>query len=248
MSRTERERTAYNTGSVYQNSARLHSTFAHVFHSPNSLLLEKRFAQKIQDLSPNADVLDYGCYTGELTAHIHQFHPKSITGIDISDSAIAIAKKRHAGLGTFHVMDGQATSFPDSSFDLIVGRAILHHLEWQKAIHEMHRILRPGGTAIFIEPLGDNPIAQLIRTVTPHARTIDEEPITRKQIAYLNQTFSRTAHEYYNLLSVPLAMCTSLLPIPPNNALLRAANIIDNVIAKTPLKFWMRVALLEMQK
>jgi ubiquinone/menaquinone biosynthesis C-methylase UbiE len=64
-------------------------------------------------------------------------------------------------------MNAEATTFPDNSFDLICGSSILHHLNLDKACAEIRRILRPDGGAVFIEPLGHNPLINMFRKLTP---------------------------------------------------------------------------------
>src|SRR5438270_352918 len=56
----------------------------------------------------------------------------------------------------FAVMDAEHTTFPDASFDLIVGSGILHHLDLDRTYTEIARLLAPGGRAVFVEPLGHN--------------------------------------------------------------------------------------------
>jgi SAM-dependent methyltransferase len=55
--------------------------------------------------------------------------------------------------------DAESLPFPDSSFDLVLGHAVLHHLpDLDRAFNEFHRVLRPGGWIVFAgEPsrLGD---------------------------------------------------------------------------------------------
>src|SRR5690242_5057299 len=55
--------------------------------------------------------------------------------------------------------DAESLPFPDESFDLVVGHAVLHHLpDLERAFAEFHRVLRPGGRIAFAgEPsrLGD---------------------------------------------------------------------------------------------
>ncbi|MGA9859481.1 MAG: class I SAM-dependent methyltransferase [Solirubrobacteraceae bacterium] len=55
--------------------------------------------------------------------------------------------------------DAESLPFPDASFDLVLGHAVLHHLpNLRRAFAEFHRVLRPGGRIVFAgEPsrLGD---------------------------------------------------------------------------------------------
>lgn len=46
--------------------------------------------------------------------------------------------------------DAEGLPFPDESFDLVLGHAVLHHIpNLQAAFHEFHRVLRPGGVFFF---------------------------------------------------------------------------------------------------
>src|SRR5579862_3705995 len=46
--------------------------------------------------------------------------------------------------------EAEALPFPDASFDLVLGHAVLHHLpDLQKAFAEFHRVLAPGGRIVF---------------------------------------------------------------------------------------------------
>src|SRR5579884_11621 len=46
--------------------------------------------------------------------------------------------------------DAEALPFPDESFDLVLGHAVLHHLpDLPRAFREFHRVLRPGGRIVF---------------------------------------------------------------------------------------------------
>jgi ubiquinone/menaquinone biosynthesis C-methylase UbiE len=75
--------------------------------------------------------------------------------------------------------DAESLPFPDASFDLVLGHAVLHHLpDLDRAFGEFHRVLRPGGRIIFAgEPsrLGDR-LANLpkrgARAVAPLWRSV----------------------------------------------------------------------------
>jgi SAM-dependent methyltransferase len=46
--------------------------------------------------------------------------------------------------------DAESLPFPDQSFDLVLGHAVLHHLpNLRRAFAEFHRVLRPGGRIVF---------------------------------------------------------------------------------------------------
>jgi ubiquinone/menaquinone biosynthesis C-methylase UbiE len=90
---------------------------------------------------------------------------------------------------SFHRMDVINLAFRDESFDLIVGMSILHHVDLDKAAHEIHRILKPGGRALFTEPLAHNPISNLWRKMTPELRSKNEWPLRYREIRRIGSYF-----------------------------------------------------------
>lgn len=246
--RVTNEKNAYDGGDVAAASAALQRRFQHVFHCPDSQRLERHMELAIEGCCAGGDILNLGCYEGDETPKFMAFGAKRIVGIDISDNAIATAQRKYGQLAEFHVMDGHRTTFPPRSFDAVIGRSILHHLDFPTAILEIERVLRPNGSAIFVEPLGDNPAAKLIRAFTPRARTSDERPLSAAQIAWANRKFGASEHCFGNLASVPLAMITSLTSLKADNPLLRFAARIDQLIAATPLRNWMRSVVLVWKK
>ncbi len=104
-------------------------------------------------LPADARVLEVGCSGGVLVEKFQQEVLKdgAIHGIDISTSAIDLCKKK--GLEHVAVMDGAATLFPDSHFDLIIASDTLEHIkDDQRALAEWHRILKPAGALIAFVP------------------------------------------------------------------------------------------------
>jgi ubiquinone/menaquinone biosynthesis C-methylase UbiE len=75
-----------------------------------------------------------------------------VTGVDLTPRSIDIARRRFEvyGLpGEFVVGDGENLSFPDASFDVVYSFGVLHHTpDTERAIEEVHRVLKPGGKAI----------------------------------------------------------------------------------------------------
>ncbi len=141
-------------------------------------------------------VLEYGCADGELSlrqlalpAIAREFH-----GIDISDHAIAEARQgaqaRGYGNAYFHEMDAERMTFADGTFDLVFGRAILHHLDLAACFAEIVRVLKPGGLAIFYEPMGHNPLINWYRRRTPELRTPDEHPLVAADLRLAANFFS----------------------------------------------------------
>jgi|TARA_B100001059_G_C17762561_1_gene543699 ubiquinone/menaquinone biosynthesis C-methylase UbiE len=153
----------------------------------------------------DAEVLDYGCGIGSVIEKIINFNPKKITGIDISDVSIEKAKK---SLKNFEnkvdllVDNCEKTKFNDSKFDLVYGLGILHHLQTTECINEIFRILKPNGSLVFIEPLGNNPLINFYRWLTPKSRSKDEHPLIAKDFDIIKSKFSSVKFRYYGFLTL----------------------------------------------
>lgn len=98
-------------------------------------------------------VLDVGCGLGTDTSRFAANGAK-IHGIDIAPRAIELARKNFEwrGLqGRFDVMNGEAMDFADNSFDFVYCHTVLHFTRSpQDMIDEIHRVLRPGGSALLM--------------------------------------------------------------------------------------------------
>ena len=106
--------------------------------------------------SADSYILDYGCGIGQSLQKVIKFHPKKIVGIDISEVSIQKAKdsiqKSNSNVELL-VDNCEKTKFSDNTFDIIYGAGILHHLDISLCLKELHRVLKPGGRFLFIEPL-----------------------------------------------------------------------------------------------
>ena len=99
----------------------------------------------------NVNILEIGCSGGPLIKFLHQKKFLNISGIDISQNAIKLCKKR--GLKNVKVMDGAKTTFNDDKFDLIIASDTLEHIKNDNsALLEWYRILKPNGKLIIFVP------------------------------------------------------------------------------------------------
>lgn len=104
------------------------------------------------DAGPDRDWLDVGCGTGALSAAVMSAcSPKSLVAIDPSEGFIATARKNVPdGRAEFRVGDAQALPLETASRDVIVSALALNFVpDRPKALAEMKRVARPGGTVAF---------------------------------------------------------------------------------------------------
>jgi SAM-dependent methyltransferase len=152
------------------------------------------------------DVLECGCGPGEGLRRLAGWGARA-TGIDIADEAVRPLTPSD-GQGdaptppAVLVMNVEQLSFEDATFDLVCGTGILHHLDLEKALPQIARTLRPDGQAIFLEPLGHNPVINAYRRLTPSMRTPDEHPLRMADIQGFDRYFGRVEAHFFHLCSL----------------------------------------------
>lgn len=251
--RVAREKLASDVDDVLAASYALKHRFFHCQISPTIMRMEQTFEAVLRNVGGKR-VLEIGCGEGE-TALMLLHRGATVFGIDIGENYVNTAKGRVAQEGPFaqtcelRVMDAHKLEYSDDSFDLVVGRGVLHHLDLERALAEIQRVLVPGGQACFIEPLANNPLLKLFRKFTPKARTVDERPLDGKDLNLIARKFS-TSHEFYGLISAPLAVATSICLRPwPNNFILRVADKMERAINRIPgLQSWNQYVLIRAEK
>ncbi|MEV6216905.1 class I SAM-dependent methyltransferase [Nocardia sp. NPDC051833] len=112
--------------------------------------LYRRIAADIDTATaPGATVADIGTGPGKLLSHVATRRPDlRLHGVDLSPHMIEIARHNlHGHPVDLTVADVTDLPHPDASIDLAVSSLSMH--EWpdlDRAVDELHRILRPGGT------------------------------------------------------------------------------------------------------
>ena len=179
-------------------------------------------------------VLEIGSQSWEWCLFRYNYLPRQLTCINISEAELEIGRIHAEKLGVtcdFRRMDAHGLEFADGSLDLVFGVAILHHLDFPHALREIHRVLRPGGKIVFVEPLRHNPVARLVRWMTPHARTPDELPLGRRELHLIERNFA-VDNYYSELFTVIGAMITQPFFKNPINPLTRLCNLADDVLVR----------------
>lgn len=184
---------------------------------------------------PGARVLDYGCAEGEAAMLLHGYGATSVHGIDISPVAVQHAADRAAEVRaanvTFEVMNAEQLTFADGSFELVFGIGILHHLDLPRALGEIARVLTPGGSAIFLEPMAHNPFINAVRRLTPHARTEDEHPLTMGDLEETRRHFGAVNMRFVNLATLVGA---PLAGLPGSRAVHKSLSALDRGLLQLP--------------
>ena len=89
-------------------------------------------------------VLDVGCGTG-LVAHELAERGSAMTGIDVSGPMLEHARELVPG-ASFVEASAEKLPFADDSFDAAVSAQAFHWFDQEKALAEISRVVKPGGT------------------------------------------------------------------------------------------------------
>jgi len=97
------------------------------------------------------EVLEIGCGLGTDLLQFARAGAR-VTGIDLTPRSVELTSRRfelYGFKGHFEVGDAENLRFTNDTFDLVYSHGVLHHSpDTQKAIDEVHRVLKPGGSAI----------------------------------------------------------------------------------------------------
>jgi SAM-dependent methyltransferase len=115
-----------------------------------------RYLPQLVDFSAFRDLrlLEIGCGIGTDLVRFAR-GGAMVTGVDLAPTAIDLARKNfllHAVTAEdLRVANGEALPYADGSFDVVYGHGVLQYTaDAPQMIRECHRVLAPGGTAIFM--------------------------------------------------------------------------------------------------
>jgi 2-polyprenyl-3-methyl-5-hydroxy-6-metoxy-1,4-benzoquinol methylase len=248
--REQREQKAWNEDRVWERCNAWTSRVIHVLRGPNTRRGEERCEAIIAAAAHDARVLDVGCGRGESTLELLRYGPAHVLGIDISSEMIAVARDGAESVDRvdFRVQSVQAPLA--ERFDLIVGRAILHHIDFRELLPRAyeHNLL-PGGHMVFVEPMS-HPLAIAFHKLVRSAHTPDERPLGRSDVAWLHDEFPEVRLHGINLLSFPAGVVSTFLFTSAENCLMRASDALDRrLLAIAPwLSTYARQAIIVIDK
>jgi len=146
-------------------------------------------------------VLECGCGTGFFSVLLAKVGAE-VSCFDLSPKSIEMTMNRATLNGVEDRVRAKVTAFEDlayedESFDLVVGKNILHHIpDIAAAGTQIRRVLKQGGRAIFYELNASNPVLMFFRRhvigrarLIPKLGTPDEHPLTADEVETLSAIF-----------------------------------------------------------
>lgn len=113
----------------------------------------KRYAQKALKSIEKPAILDVATGTGDLAKALSGIENTKVTGLDLSEEMLLIARKKCPDV-EFLSGKAEALPFQDETYHVVsAGFGVRNFQDLPKGLSEFHRVLKPGGHAIIIEPM-----------------------------------------------------------------------------------------------
>ena len=172
-------------------------------------------------------ILDCGCGCG----FVSDLYPElDIVGIDISPGMLKHHKGKHL------LASADNIPFGDNHFDSVVCRSVLHHLpETEKALREIKRVLKPGGTLVCWET-NKSWLAELVRRRTQHGDHFSEYHHSFDNLPELiSHHFRDMVVKYQGFIAYPLYGFPDILPLYRYTwFLFRPLMVLDSLLSRIP--------------
>ncbi len=201
-------------------------------YSGTGLLYHSRIVHEmLQGFTMKHKTLDVGCGTG----FVSQLYPNfDITGIDISDGMLANNPYKWVKAAA------EKIPFPNESFDYVICRSLLHHLELPLlGLQEMHRVLKPGGRFVAWETNFSflNDVVRRIARFTPRFSHWHKN-FKSKELIYMleDSKFIVTDVRYRGYIAYPLTGFPDIINLRIPIGFARGLLGIDDLLSKTPLR------------
>ncbi len=167
---------------------------------------EQIYAYMEMDDLNNKKVLEIGAGIG-INAFIMARKGAKVFALDVSGERLRIMSKLSERLDLKKqiypsIMPAELMAFKNNSFDVVYTKSVLIHLDLEKVIPEVYRVLKSGGKAVFVEPLKYNPFVNLYRCLfAPKEWRSLAKYFSFDSINQLGKQFDNFQHREFFLLS-----------------------------------------------
>lgn len=172
------------------------------FESPTAI--ENRFVLRSIGDPKGKKILDLGCGAGETSVYF-ALQGADVYACDVAEDFLAVAGRLAKKFDVFIKLSAASSSalpYTNGSFDYVFGNGVLHHVELSSTGNEIYRVLKSSGKAFFVEPLPYNPVIHAYRAVATKVRSVDERPLSFKQLKDFGSVFSSFQHQEFWLSSL----------------------------------------------
>lgn len=246
----QKERDIWNEKSL--DRRKIKKLRRHAFHF--TYIREQRDLDKLLTVVHGKNILEIGSYTWTSWLIKGNHQPAKLTCINISEAELDLGKAKAAEQlypVEHHLMDANNLTFEDESFDVVFGSGILHHLDIEATMAHIHRVLKPGGKIVFMEPMNMNPLYKIYRKMNPQERTPDEHALVGNDFKIIREKFTFD-HYFYDFFTVIFGFIALKIYGDKNydNWLNKIGSRLDIIFAKIPFMypFFARVTIFGTKK
>ena len=179
-------------------------------------------------------VLDLGCGDGSRTRYLSLNPNVSLIGIDISESGIEKANSNKIGKATYYKMKVEELDFKPNFFDLIIDYGSFSSFKMKIVWPLINKLLKPEGSIIGIETLGDNPLFKIKRTLNikrkKRTSNLYGNIISLNQLFIWSKKCSRFNYKTYGFFSLFLTPLILIFNNSLINYFIKLADKLDEII------------------
>lgn len=176
----------------------------------DSVINEWYFNQTINKVLNNITksefkLVDVGCGTGNLLFRLSQLYPQAqLTGIDISESMIEVARKKLKKEINLHVLSADNITIlePNSCDYIVCSHSLHHHKSVSRTLNEFKRILKNNGAIIITDGTLDSIFHKIYFNLVN--MTQNEPYVTRHSTSKLHELFNKAGFKISSTSTVSI--------------------------------------------
>jgi ubiquinone/menaquinone biosynthesis C-methylase UbiE len=162
-------------------------------------------ARTAKQIPSHGSVLEVAPGPGYFAIELAKLGDYQITGLDISQTFVEIARANAAKAGVrvdFRQGNASGMPFSDETFDFLLCRAAFKNFsEPVRALEEMHRVLKPRGQALIIDLRRDTTVESISQTVDDMHVGAVNGIITKLTFRFMLLKCAYTKREFEELIS-----------------------------------------------
>lgn len=157
---------------------------------------ENRYIRQEMGVITGLKVLDLGCGAGDAAVYFATQGADAVAS-DLSDGmlqvALKLAERNGVRIGVSK-SSADEIAFPDNTFDIVYAANLLHHVDIDRCLREVHRVLKPEGRLFSWDPLAHNPAINVYRRMATKVRTEDEHPLRMSDLRKFRTYFKNVRY------------------------------------------------------
>jgi ubiquinone/menaquinone biosynthesis C-methylase UbiE len=137
---------------------------------------------RLAGFAPGQSYLDFGCGNGAAAVRLASKIGLNVTGIDVDPEQIETAREMSGQTANvrFLTTDGTQLPFGDNEFDFVGAHMVTHHIpDWQNALRQMLRVLKPNGCLIYKDFALPKCLASLGRKISKSLGDLTADDLNR---------------------------------------------------------------------